>query len=268
MKVQDFINKLKEIEQLPTTYYSVSGGDWAKWNGTKWNFDCVILIKAILWGWNGDKNASHGGANYGSNGVYDDNADTIMNRCSNISTDFNNIAVGEVLHMKGHVGVYIGNRKVIECTAAWEKEVLISDIGTDGTRSRNGVTRGKWLNHAKLPYIEYGSATVDPVVTNESVRELQHALNVDFNCELAEDNVCGPLTKGQITAHNIRRGAKGQFVRWVQTRLIAKGYSCGNAGIDGDFGEKTEIAVKKYQEDKNLKVDGIVGLNTTLMLLN
>ena len=29
MKVKDFIEKLKHIASLPTTYYSVSGGDWA-----------------------------------------------------------------------------------------------------------------------------------------------------------------------------------------------------------------------------------------------
>ena len=34
MKVKDFISKLKEIATLPTTYYSVAGGDWAKWNGS------------------------------------------------------------------------------------------------------------------------------------------------------------------------------------------------------------------------------------------
>ena len=27
-------------------------------------FDCVCLIKGVLWGWNGDKNAIYGGAGY------------------------------------------------------------------------------------------------------------------------------------------------------------------------------------------------------------
>ena len=155
MTNNEFIKKLKEIEALPTTYYSVSGGDWAKWNGKSWNFDCVILVKAILWGWNGDKKASHGGAKYASNGVYDDNADQIMNRCKNVSTNFSNIAPGELLWMAGHVGVYIGGGKVIECTAAWEGKVVISDIDTKGKRSRNGVTCGYWKKHGYLSYIEY-----------------------------------------------------------------------------------------------------------------
>ena len=151
----EFIKKLKEIESLPTTYYSVAGGKWACWNGKSWNFDCVILIKAILWGWNGNKNHSHGGANYGSNGVYDDNADQIMNRCVNVSTNFAKIAPGEVLWMAGHVGVYIGGGKVIECTAAWEGKVVISDIDTKGKRSRNGKTVGYWKRHGYLKYIQY-----------------------------------------------------------------------------------------------------------------
>lgn len=155
MKSTDFINKLKEIEKLPTTYYSKSGGAWAKWNGKSWNFDCVILIKAILWGWKGDKKASHGGAKYGSNGVYDDNADQIINRCKPVSTDFSTIVPGELLWMAGHVGVYIGGGKVIECTAAWTGEVLISDINSKGKRSRNGKAVGYWKKHGRLNYIEY-----------------------------------------------------------------------------------------------------------------
>lgn len=34
-------------------------------------FDCVCLIKGVLWGWHGDKNAVYGGATYTSNGVPD-----------------------------------------------------------------------------------------------------------------------------------------------------------------------------------------------------
>ena len=155
MKSTDFIKKLKEIEKLPTVYYSKSGGDWAKWNGKSWNFDCVILVKAILWGWNANKKAAHGGAKYGSNGVYDDNADQIIKRCKNVSTDFSNLTPGELLWMSGHVGVYIGDGKVIECTAAWTAEVLVSDINSKGKRSRNGKAVGSWKKHGRLPYIEY-----------------------------------------------------------------------------------------------------------------
>lgn len=152
---EEFISKLKHIVNLPTTYYSVSGGDWSKWNGKSWNFDCVNLIKSLLWGWCENKNASHGGANYLSNDVPDVNADGLITKCYDISNDFKNIKHGEILWTNGHVGVYIGNRKVIEATAAWEGKVVYSDIGLDGKRSRNGVNCGYWKKHGKLPYIEY-----------------------------------------------------------------------------------------------------------------
>ena len=160
MNNKQFVEKLKEIASLPTTYYSVAGGDWAKWNGSSWNFDCVILVKAILWGWNGNKNHAHGGANYGSNGVFDDNADQIINRCSNVSSDFTNIQVGELLWLPGHVGVYIGNGQVIECTAAWESKVLYSSIDSNGNRVRNSSQVLRWQKHGKLPYISYETTPV------------------------------------------------------------------------------------------------------------
>lgn len=166
MNSTEFINKLKHIASLPTTYYSVAGGDWAKWNGNSWNFDCVILVKAILWGWNENKNHPHGGANYGSNGVYDDSTEQIINRCTEKSADFRNITPGELLWMPGHVGIYIGNGQVIECTAAWESKVVYSSIDGNGVRSRNGVVCLRWSNHGKLPYIDY-SDSPSPTPSNE-----------------------------------------------------------------------------------------------------
>lgn len=157
MKVNDFLEKLKHIEKLPTTYYSVAGGSWGMWNGASWNFDCVILIKAILWGWCENKNHSHGGAIYGSNGVYDDTADSIINRCLDVSSNFSKIEKGELVWLDGHVGVYIGDGKVIECTGAWERKVLISNIDEYGRRTKNGYQVYSWKLHGKLPYIDYSS---------------------------------------------------------------------------------------------------------------
>lgn len=154
MKASKLVETAKRIANEPTIYYSVAGGAWCKWNGSKWNMDCVCMIKGILWGFNFNKNASHGGAIYGSNGVADDNADTIVNKFTTNSTDFKNIEVGEIVHMPGHVGVYIGNRQVVESTA-WYGKTIISNIGNNGERTKDGRNGGKWTNHGKLKYIEY-----------------------------------------------------------------------------------------------------------------
>lgn len=170
MKVNEFVSKLKHIATLPTTYYSVAGGKWAKWNGSAWNFDCVILVKAILWGWCENKNHPHGGANYGSNGVYDDDANNILNRCYNISKDFSKLEVGELLWTGGHVGVYIGEGKVVEATGAWERKVVISNVNSDGARHRNGVYSVPWKKHGKLKYIDYS----ENKKSNDSKSEIIH----------------------------------------------------------------------------------------------
>ena len=60
----------------------------------------------------------------------------------------------------------------------------------------------------------------------------------------------------------LRRGDKGEYVRMAQTLLVEKGYDIGKCGIDGDFGSATEKAVKAFQKDNGLKVDGVIGTAT------
>ena len=154
MNVRQFVNTAIAIANSPTIYYSVPGGDWCKWNGSSWNMDCVCMIKGILWGFNFDQNASHGGAIYGSNGVYDDDADSIMDRCTKTSNNFSNIKYGEIVHMDGHVGVYIGGGQVVESTA-WYSKTIISNIDREGNRTKDGRNGGKWTSHGLLSYIDY-----------------------------------------------------------------------------------------------------------------
>ena len=57
----------------------------------------------------------------------------------------------------------------------------------------------------------------------------------------------------------LRVSARGSAVKTAQERLIAHGYDVGSAGADGWFGEGTLKAVKRFQSDKGLTVDGIIG---------
>lgn len=61
-------------------------------------------------------------------------------------------------------------------------------------------------------------------------------------------------------------GDNGQEVMAIQKRLVELNYSITN--IDGDFGIETERAVKKFQADKGLVVDGIIGSDTYRALMN
>lgn len=61
---------------------------------------------------------------------------------------------------------------------------------------------------------------------------------------------------------NLRPGSKGDDVKKLQQTLIKEGYDVGGTGADGVFGNKTLAAVKKYQKDNGLTVDGVAGKNT------
>ena len=65
----------------------------------------------------------------------------------------------------------------------------------------------------------------------------------------------------------LRKGDSGNSVKILQAFLVAYEYSTGTSGIDGEFGFDTESAVKQFQKNSGISVDGIVGENTWSELL-
>mgnify|MGYP000281910664 CR=1 FL=1 len=131
-------------------------------------FDCVCLIKGVLWGWRGDKNAIYGGATYTSNGVPDIGADSMIKVCKNVTTDFSHIEIGEAVWMEGHIGVYVGDGLAVECTPRWANKVQI----TACNRSVSGYNRRNWTKHGKIPYVKYVESTepVTPPTTDTTIK--------------------------------------------------------------------------------------------------
>ena len=127
-------------------------------------FDCVCLIKGVLWGWTGDKKKIYGGANYATKGVADLSADGMFNLCTEVSTDFSDIEIGEALWSSGHIGVYIGNGLAVECTPAWKNKVQITACNREVT----GFPTRKWKKHGKLPYLDYDVKKDEPAKTTAS----------------------------------------------------------------------------------------------------
>ena len=60
----------------------------------------------------------------------------------------------------------------------------------------------------------------------------------------------------------LRRGDRGREVVDLQTRLQALGFELGSRGIDGVFRERTELAVRAFQQSHGLVADGKVGPKT------
>ena len=256
MKLEEFLNKLNLALNSKTTYKK---GGWGSHSADTWYFDCVCMIKGILWGWNADFSKKRGGAVYASNGVPDIGTEQIIKKCKNVSTDFKNIQPGELVWMSGHVGIYIGNGEVIEATAAWTKKVLKSQIASDGTRSRNGKTVYKWKKHGFLPYVDYGSTptpTPTPKPTDSAYKTF--VKGVQSACGAKVDGIAGKETLSKTVTLSTKKNSKHKVVKVLQTYLISLGYSCGKCGADGIFGSDTKSAVKAFQKANGCVVDGVL----------
>lgn len=133
-------------------------------------FDCVNLIKGVLWGWNGDKTKTYGGAKYAVNGVPDVSADGMIAKCLNVSTDFTHLEVGEAVWMSGHIGIYIGDGLAVECTPSWKNCVQITACNC----TKSGYNRRNWTKHGKLPYITYeeGATVTATSTAKKTVEEI------------------------------------------------------------------------------------------------
>lgn len=195
-------------------------------SGDTFGFDCVCLVKGILWGWDGNLNKVYGGAAYNSNGVPDIGTEGMISVCSGVSENFKNIVAGELVWLSGHVGVYVGDGLVVECTPAWKNKVQITALGNIG--KVDGYPSRKWAKHGKLPYIKYTGITPTPT-------------------PVPTDNPYSVLPILKV-------GSTGDLVTLLQIQLKIE--------ADGDFGPITKEAVMKYQSDKKLEVDGIVGKET------
>ena len=275
-----------KTKQLPDWYTSSRQSYFRSLIGKGYKaFDCIGLIKGIMWGFCEDN------LQYASNGVNDWGADTTIRNCNNLSTNFNSIEVGEVVWLSGHIGIYIGNSQVIECTPALSNNVQITKLN-----QRN------WTKHGKLPYITYNGQATNPTnntpVNNNTIihqiqstynsrygnilgqivvdgsagpdtkkhliMALQYEMNKQYGCSLSRDGSFGPLSKSQFK--DLKRGVSGNITWICQAFLYIKGYNPN--GLDSSYGPGMEECVKQFQRNNGLKVDGILGMNTAYKLFN
>jgi hypothetical protein len=134
-------------------------------------------------------------------------------------------------------------------------EAASSSTDTSATTTATGGVAEfqKWLG-----------VTVDGLYGTQTkkaaIKALQTALNKVYSAGLTVDGVYGTKTKTANAKHPVKLGATGDLVYVLQGLLYAVGYDPG--GLDGKFGSKTMLAVKKFQTAKSLTVDGEAGADT------
>lgn len=173
-------------------------------------FDCVNLIKGVLWGWNGDKSRTYGGASYSVNGVPDIGADQMIKVCSGVSSDFSGIVPGAAVWTTGHIGVYIGGGLAVECTPKWANKVQITAVANIGAKA--GYNARTWKKWGKLPYVDYTAQ-----VTNEE----------DFDMDIKEARA--KLTSCADTGDTPSAWAR-EAAEYCKRKGIFNGDGAGNYG--------------------------------------
>ncbi|MFX0547902.1 N-acetylmuramoyl-L-alanine amidase [Hathewaya histolytica] len=102
-------------------------------------------------------------------------------------------------------------------------------------------------------------------IQGDIIRRLQEELNNQFGASIKVDGYAGDNTINKLIT--VRQGAIGSITRIIQELLISKGYSIGQYGADGVFGQGTYNAILELQKKNGLGADGIVGKNTWKVLL-
>lgn len=110
------------------------------------------------------------------------------------------------------------------------------------------------------PIVSAPIVETKPVNVDEWVRELQHECNNQGYSKQKVDGVAGPATLTGCPV--VRKGAKGNITKLIQKRLLSLDYKLPKWGADGGFGDETVEAIKAFQIDKSLSVDGVVGQDT------
>ena len=101
--------------------------------------------------------------------------------------------------------------------------------------------------------------------TQRAVQEFQRAN------KLTPDGIVGRNTWNKLLNLNpaeevLRRGSESAAVMFLQRLLLSYLYPI--TSLDGDFGPETERAVRAFQNENGLGVDGVVGRNTWQALFN
>jgi peptidoglycan hydrolase-like protein with peptidoglycan-binding domain len=157
-------------------------------------------------------------------------------------SELEKFAIGTVLYRNGHVGVYEGlNSK--------GKHIVYEAKGIDYGTVASIVNPNSWTCGLTFSWIDY--KIYNPI-----------------DSKLITYKGINPYTEPIV---NIKSGATGDAVKWIQYELIESGYGrrfsyngvvSEGVIISGNFDKSTRLAVLDFQKSCKLEIDGIVGSYT------
>lgn len=176
-------------------------------------------------------------------GIWVENENRTPNPGDIIFYDWEDKGVGDNLGSSDHVGIVekVNGGKITVIEGNYSNSVKRRTLSVNGRYIRGyGVPKYDAENGTAAPEKETPTTTT----TSEEVKTVNIELKV------------------------LKKGSKNNQVKTLQRILYALNYDLGSKNpIDGNFGTKTDAAVRSYQKANKLTVDGIVGEKTWAKLL-
>ena len=100
------------------------------------------------------------------------------------------------------------------------------------------------------------------------IKCIQHAMNLDYNAGLTVDGEWGPKSEAALGNHFVKKGETQYLVTAVEINLYLNNYNPNGVESPGKAGNGFDAAVRQFQKDHGLTVDGSAGKNTIKKLIS
>lgn len=178
--------------------------------------------------------------------------------------DWQDSGVGDNLGASDHVGIVIGvSGSVIN--------IIEGNCGNAVQYTAREVN-GRYIRGYGIP--DYAAAAAE--LTEDEPVEAPEVVIIpeddeDTNVPTApEETVTMPALRPgwcYVALPILEVGDESEAVRAAQYLLKGRGFPVGWMGADGEFGDKTQSAVGKFQRDRDLERDGVIGPETWSKLI-
>lgn len=198
-----------KAKQYPQRYSKSRIAELKKCVGTHYGCDCAGLIKWFLWTNNGLTPIKYASKT-------DRNCSSLL-RNAKVSGDIKTLPEieGLILYKEGHVGVYVGNGKAVECTlGAYGDGVVITNVKGRGWT--------KWFMLNDIEYIDNRIIKVGDTVTYNGNKHYKSSNGlIPLPCKGGKATVTATKLGAKHPYHLVRDKSDGATVYgWVNKEYI------------------------------------------------
>lgn len=162
--------------------------------------------------------------------------------------------------------------KYYRSAGAWYKTAKVGDqvfFGSEGAESHTGIVVSVGVSTITTVEGNKGNA-VKKCLYNKNDSKIAGYGRPKYDSDPQPEPPKPKGDKVMIELNVLKKGSTGNEVKTLQRLLRELGYKGSNKkvlAIDGAFGDNTLYAVKNFQKDRKLKVDGYVGQESWNSLL-